>query len=38
MCSLQDPLQAQTTCFFFTSVTNLLKDIGIAGAEKKSLR
>ena len=35
MCSSQDPLRAQTTCFFCTSVTNLLKDIVIAGAEKK---
>ena len=34
MCSSQDPLQAQTICFFFTSVTNLLIATVIAGAEK----
>ena len=34
MCSSQDPLRAQTTCFFFTSVTNLLIHTVIAGAEK----
>ena len=35
MCSSQDPLRAQTTCFFCALDTNLLKDIVIAGAEKK---
>ena len=34
MCSSQDPLRAQTTPFFFTSVTNLLIHTVIAGAEK----
>ena len=31
MCSLQDPLRVQKTCFFFNSVTNLLKDIANYG-------
>ncbi|XP_015760055.1 PREDICTED: basement membrane proteoglycan-like [Acropora digitifera] len=34
MCSSQDPLRAQTTCFFFTSVTNLLIHTVMAGVEK----
>ena len=31
MCSLQDPLRVETTCFFFNSVTNLLKDLANYG-------
>ena len=34
MCSSQDPLRAQTTCFFFISVKNLLIHTVMAGAEK----
>ena len=36
MCSSQDPLRAQTTCFFFTSVTNLLIHTVTAGAGKRA--
>ena len=35
MCSSQDPLRAQTTCFLFTSVTNLLKDIANYGNRRR---
>ena len=34
-CAVRNILQAQTICFFFTAVPNLLKDIVIADTEKK---